>query len=449
MFILRLALLLLALSMPAVAGADEFCEPAGTDCRAVLLRYIENEHVRIDVGMEEMTDGLLADALIARHRAGVPVRLLVEPRRNAKEPRNKPILDRLKAAGLPMRHKPSGALLHWKMMIFAGQVTVEFSAAQFSTHYLIPVEPFVNFAQDPLAFSTDPAIVRSFQRKFDDAWVDTTNFANYGVAITPVRAYPELEGTSLHPDLNFVPAQNYFTRVKPLYDAERTALDVIQYKVQVAGHADAMIAAAKRGVPVRMILEPVRYRAKDNVWHAYHVDRMYMAGVRIRDRAHAGFTHQKTTLLVGQRRTIFGSSNWTDGSNRLQYEHNYVGADPGFFSFFSQVFARKWSSTTETKPFTPLPPDRPVYVAPVNTAIGTTTTVVLTWKPGPWAHRADVYLGTSASPALYQASVKVSPNTTKKLTVSGLVPGATYFWRIVSKTMAGKIATGPVWSFST
>ena len=134
MFILRLALLLLALSMPAAAGADEFCEPAATDCRAVLLRYIENERVRIDVGMEEMTDGLLADALIAKHRAGVPVRLLVEPRRNATEPRNKPILDRLKAAGLPMRYKPSGAILHWKMMIFAGQVTVEFSAAQFSTH---------------------------------------------------------------------------------------------------------------------------------------------------------------------------------------------------------------------------------------------------------------------------------------------------------------------------
>lgn len=121
-----------------------------------------------------------------------------------------------------------------------------------------------------------------------------------------------------------------------------------------------MIAAARRGVPVRMILEPVRYRSKDNVWHAYHGDRMYMAGVRVRDRAHAGFTHQKTVLLVGQGRTIFGSSNWTDGSNRLQYEHNYLGTDAGFFSFFTQVFARKWASTTETKPFVPLPPETPV-----------------------------------------------------------------------------------------
>jgi hypothetical protein len=45
--------------------------------------------------------------------------------------------------------------------------------------------------------------------------------------------------------------------------------------------------------------------------------------------------------------------------------------------------------------------------------------------------------------------VGVSPNTTKKLVVSGLAPGTTYYWRIVSKTMAKKTAGGPVWSFGT
>ena len=55
---------------------------------------------------------------------------------------------------------------------------------------------------------------------------------------------------------------------------------------------------------------------------------------------------------------------------------------------------------------------------------------------------------TSSTPALYLKDVAVSPGTTKKLTVT-VQPGKSYYWKIVSKTMAGKTASGPVWSFGT
>ena len=287
-----LPLVLAAMLIPqSAAVAKEFCEPAGTDCRAVVLRYINNEMVRIDVGTEEITDDLIADALIAKHRANVPVRMLVEPRRNLSEKRQIPILDKLKAAGIPMRYKPNGHILHWKMMNLAGQQVVQFGATQLSAHYLIPVQPFVNFTQDPIVFETDLAIVQSFQRKFDDAWVDAVNFVNYANSTTTARAYP------LYPistRMNFVPMENFLTRSKVVYDLENTAIDVMIYKVTSAGHADGMIRAAKRLPPgrVRLITEPARYRNTANIWQSYHVDRMHMAGVVIRDRAHIGFLHQ-------------------------------------------------------------------------------------------------------------------------------------------------------------
>ncbi len=446
---MRLILLLLpaiTLLVPARAAAGEFCEPTGTDCRAVLLAYINREHVRIDAGLEEIADSVIADALIARFRAGVPVRALVEPRRTVVEPKNATMLAKLRAAGIPMRYKPAGGILHWKMMIFAGQYTVQFGAPQFTKSYLVPVVPYVNFTQDPIVFSTSTSIVNSFQRKFDDAWVDTVNFVAYANSPTVERAYPLYSVSSL---LNFVPAQNFLTRVKPHYDAETTGLDVIIYKVTEPGHADAMIRAVKRGVPVRLITEPLRYRNRDNVWQAYNIDRMYAAGVKIRERAHLGFMHQKTTLLLSQRRTIFGSSNWTPDSNARQYEHNIITTDASYFHFFRTIFLRKWSSATETRNFVPLPPTAPVNVVPANATGGHPTTVVLSWQPGPWAHRADVYLSTSSSPAVYLKNVGVSPSTTKKLTVTGLLPGTTYYWRVVSKTMAAKTATGPIWSFNT
>jgi phosphatidylserine/phosphatidylglycerophosphate/cardiolipin synthase-like enzyme len=439
-------LLAIALSGPATAAADEFCEPSGTDCRARLLAYIGRETVRIDAGMEEIADSVIADALIARFKAGVPVRALIEPRRTPVEPLNATMLAKLKSAGIPMRYKPAGGFLHWKMMIFAGQFTVEFGAPQFTKSYLVPVEPFVNFTQDPIVFSTNTAIVNSFQRKFDDAWVDTVNFAQYANSPTVQRAYPLYAVSTL---LNFVPAQNFLTRVKPHYDAETSGLDVIIYKVTEPGHADAMIRAVKRGVPVRLITEPNRYRNRENVWHAYNIDRMHAAGVQVRERAHSGFLHQKTALLLSQGRTIFGSSNWTEGSNQLQYEHNIITTDRGYFDFFRSVFLRKWNSATETRSFVPLPPTAPVNLAPANATGGYTATVVLSWQPGPWAHRADLYLSSSSSPTLYLKDVAVGPSTIKKVTASGLLPGTTYYWKVISKTMAGKTATGPIWSFNT
>jgi hypothetical protein len=433
--------------VPLRVAADEFCEPAAQDCRAKLLAYITRETVRLDIGCEELTDTAIADAIIARHRAGVPVRMIVEPRRNKVTPANGLVLERFKAAGIPMRRKLSGSMLHWKTMIFSGQHTVEFAATNYTDFYLVPVQPYVNFTQDPLYFTGDTDLVTSFQRKFDDVWVDTVNFGNWANVGTPVRAYPFY---AIHSSLNFVPSQNFGTRAKPLYDAETTRIDAMMYKVTESTHADALIRAVKRGVPVRLIVEPSRYRSRDNVWQAYHVDRMHAAGVTIRDRAHQGWTHQKTTLLYSQGLTIFGSSNWTTASNASQYEHNYFTTKPGFFAWFQQVFARKWANLTgnvETKAFAPLPPDAPVYVSPLNASAIATTTVTLQWKPGLWAHRADVYFGTSSTPPLYLRAVSVSPNTTKKLTVSGLVAGRTYYWRIVSKTMAGLAASGPTWSF--
>jgi hypothetical protein len=432
---------------PATSGAaDAFCESAGTDCRAKILSLIRNELVRLDVATEEITDSLIADAIIARFQAKVPVRLIVEPRRNAAEPLIGPMLLKLKAAGIPMRYKSVGDILHWKMMIFAGQHTVEFGAAQLTQKYLVPVQPYVNFTQDPIAFTDTTAIVQSFERKFDEAWTDVVNFANYGNAAVVAPAYGAFP---IDPSLNFVPGENFATRARLLYDAETTGIDVIMYKITEAVHSDAMIRAVKRGVPVRLIVEPTRYRSPDNTWQAYYLDRMWAAGVQIRNRAHAGFLHQKTALLYSQTRTIFGSSNWTIASSKTQYEHNYFATDAAFFDWFRQVFARKWGSATETKAFVPLPPDVPIYVAPANTAGGQTTTVVLSWKPGLWARTADVYLGTSASPALFLKNVAVTPGSTKKLTIAGLQPGTSYFWKIVSKTAANKTATGLVWSFST
>jgi hypothetical protein len=208
-----------------------------------------------------------------------------------------------------------------------------------------------------------------------------------------------------------------------------------------------------------VITEPNEYRNTSRLWDAWNVDRMWKAGVQVRMRAHAGLNHQKSVILYGLHTVIFGSSNWSSASDNYQQEHNYfVFSKPWILTWFEKQFIRKWTNTNpiaaqETKAFTPLPPDVPKYKFPLNAAFHQSTTITLKWYGGPWAHTYDIYFGTSATPPLIASNQPLGPSasTTQYQTykLPTLAAGKTYYWKIVSKTAAGKTASGSVWSFGT
>ena len=378
-------------------------------------------------------------------RPASPVRLIVEPRRTKYEPRNGPILDKLKAAGIPMRYRAVGDILHWKMMLFAGQSMVEFGAAQLTTSYLIPTSPNQNFTQDPIFFSTDATVVNSFERKFDDAWVDTVNFANYANASTVARAYPFYD---IDPTLSFVPAENFLTRSKPLYDAEKSGIDVIMYKITETGHADSLIRAVRRGVPVRVITEPtrskqgqclagvlprqdVRRRREDSRTRASRVPSPEDHAALLADSHHLRLVQLDSRIEQNTVRTqllLHRSGVLRMVPRHLRPEVEQQRRDA------SVRTASAGSSGVR------LAPERCGRSDDDGGPLLETRTVGT-----PRGRVSEHVLGTGTD----LRDVSVSPNGTKKLTVTGLVAGTTYYWRIVSKTMAGRTATGPVWSFGT
>ena len=137
--ILTLGLLVLS-ALPASAQ-DRLRDPGDEDCRAILINYIRNETVGIDVAFWFMEDARYTTELINKHREGVPVRVLIDPRANASYPLNAQRLQELQAAGIPMRRRTSTYILHWKMMLFEGQNVVEFSGAGVPSRYFSPRSP--------------------------------------------------------------------------------------------------------------------------------------------------------------------------------------------------------------------------------------------------------------------------------------------------------------------
>ena len=468
---LRVSIFLAFLIVPAMrAQAQErLCDPAFEDCRTPLWNLIDAETVGIEVAFWFMQDSSYATKLVNKFKAGVPVRVIVDPRANPTYAGNEAVLNQLKAAGIPMRYKIGDGIVHWKMMLFAGQNMLEFSGANYSSNFFVPDAANSNYFDEAIYFSNDTSLIQSFKTKYDDVWTNSVLYANYANVSAPLtRKYPTFP---INPELNFPPSadgsQDFLARTQQNLNAETQKIDIIMYRITNQGYSDATIAAVKRGIPVRLIHEPDEYRNLARQWDSWNVDRLYMAGVQIKMRKHLGLNHQKSVILYGRRLTIFGSSNWTGPSSNFQLEHNYFTTKATVFQWFVNQFERKWNSTTENQPFVPLPPDQPSYLSPANAATAQPTTITLQWEGGPWAHKYDIYFGTSSNPPLLVANASTSQSGAQAgqpLLDTGSVddgvvesykiqtalqPGTTYFWRVVSKTMANQTANGPTWSFTT
>ena len=92
--------------------------------------------------------------------------------------------------------------------------------------------------------------------------------------------------------------------------------------------------------------------------------------------------------------------------------------------------------------------------SPADAAQNQPLTTTLAWYAGPWAHRYDVYFGTSTAAMtriLADAELGPSVNSRDHVTweVTGLQPATTSYWQGVSRTMAGISRTSDTWSFTT
>src|SRR5687768_13077756 len=400
-FAFWLVIVLFSFSAQQSHAQERLCDPSFENCYQPILDLVNAETVGIDIAFYMIELPGLANAIISRHQAGVPVRIIVEPRGNLKFPMNQPLLDQFRNAGVPMRYKLGDGIVHIKMMLLSGQNKSVFTGSNFGDGDVAPYEPYANYVDGAWYFSDDPAVVNSFKTRYDDLWTDTIaygNYANINGALT--RKYPT---HPIDPAMNFLPnqdlSQDYGARTIAQIDLETQKIDLTMYRLTDIGICDALLRAINRGVPVRLLAEPHEYRFDSSRLGAeftgpYNMDRLHSAGVQIRMRKHRGLNHQKSVSLYGRGLTIFGSSNWSWQSFNYQEEHNYFTNKTWFFQWFVDQFNRKWNSATEYEAFVPLPPSVPTNQAPSNGGVAGVS-AMLKWEGGGWAHKYDIYHGSN------------------------------------------------------
>jgi hypothetical protein len=231
-------------------------------------------------------------------------------------------------------------------------------------------------------------------------------------------------------------------------DAETRGIDLVSYRLTVPGVTDALIRRHRAGVPVRVFIEPTQYRnpSYPEYWLVGAMaDKLWAAGVPIKQRTHDGLTHMKT--LVTSRVAMVGSSNFTRFWER---DHNYfadVSTKPAIYMGMKARFDAMWNDAANYRPFQPLRPGFVQLQAPASGATNVATSSALTWKRTPWAVAFDVYMGGNAANLAPVGRVNAvvtehPPETYSFVPPQRLQPSTRYYWRVVARTFATDVNPG-------
>ena len=149
-----------------------------------------------------------------------------------------------------MRFKHGGGILHWKMMLFVGQNTLEFTGANYGASFFVPTTPNVNYIDEAIYFTSDQSLIQSFKTKYDNLWTDTLNYSDYGNITGPLtRKYPTF---AINPELNFPWTRrrqpDFYNRWRSTWTRTQK-IDIIMYRITNQRYTDTRCAAVHAARP--------------------------------------------------------------------------------------------------------------------------------------------------------------------------------------------------------
>jgi phosphatidylserine/phosphatidylglycerophosphate/cardiolipin synthase-like enzyme len=470
-----LVFLTVALAGRPAHAADQVYFSSNTNVTNILVQYINQETVRLDISSWYLSEHAISIAIANRFAAGVKVRIIGD--RSAifeADPNTKKEYYWLASQGIPIRLRFNPTWFpeidHWKAAIFVGQNVVEFGSGNFAPTELAPIDAH-NYDDDSEMFTTDPQLVAAFRTKFDQIWNDTTLESQSIVGPPPYlkdwndACANEPTGCDFHtqypnaapmvintarlepdnptpPDLYWGQGTDFNNRLTQEISNENNWIDIVVYRLEVDNITNALLSKFQAGVPVAIIVDPAQYTdsAYPEYWltHA-NIDKLWAAGVPIRQRNHAGVTHMKT--LITPNWATNASSNF---SANWQRDHDYfvsASTKPAIWQAFVNDFNAMWNNTTDFGPLVTTKPNPASISSPAPGASGVATNTSLVWNTAAWAVSYDVYLGTSPSAMSLVANVPAQlvqnpPSTYSWTPLSPLAGNTNYYWQIVSKTNA-------------
>jgi phosphatidylserine/phosphatidylglycerophosphate/cardiolipin synthase-like enzyme len=157
---LALAIIFSFVGIRTTSAQERIYFSSHENAEAQIVSRINAETVRLDIGMWLLNDGAITTAIINRHLAHVPVRVLGDRASIFEsDPNTRASFERLANAGVPirLRYNPRSfpEIMHWKCGIFVGQGEASLGSGNWTSFELKPTSA-TNFKDESVMITGRP-----------------------------------------------------------------------------------------------------------------------------------------------------------------------------------------------------------------------------------------------------------------------------------------------------
>jgi cardiolipin synthase A/B len=295
-----------------------------------VMDFLKSAQKTVALKQFTFTHPLLLDTVMALHKRGVRVRVMLNGAKATGERLNDPFFEKMQSTGIEVQwSNPSFLVTHEKSIIVDGK-----SALLATFNFM---EKYFQATRDYGVLTNDPAQVEQVQKCFDCDWKREPfhPYEDAGLAWSP--------GNARHLVCKFI-------------DRAHKTLDVQHPKFAEPVILERMLAAVERGVRVRILCGGKHGLHQPDLMYSFALWRlMRQAGAKVHKqknlRAHAKL------LVVDHKHALLGSQNFDWPAFDLRREVAMELHDATIVHDLTAVFERDWDTSRKYEP--PYPVEKP------------------------------------------------------------------------------------------
>jgi cardiolipin synthase A/B len=288
-----------------------------------VIDFLKSAQKTVALKLFTFTHPLLLETVVALHRKGVRMRVMLNAAKATGERLNDPFFEKMKSIGIDVQwSNPSFLVTHEKSIIVDGKVAL---LATFNF-----MEKYFQATRDYGVLTTDPAQVEQVQKCFDCDWKREPFHPQkeVGLAWSP--------GYARHLVCQFI-------------DRAHKRLDVQHPKFAEPVILERMLAAIQRGVRVRILCGGKHGLHQPDLMYSFALWRlMRQAGAKVHKqknlRAHAKL------LVVDRKQALLGSQNFDQPAFDLRREVAMELYDAAVVHDLTTMYERDWETSRKYEP---------------------------------------------------------------------------------------------------
>ncbi len=286
-----------------------------------LAEAIDQARLKIDLAAYDFDLWSLRNALIAAHKRGVAVRVVVETS-NLDEDEIQDLIE----AGIPVVDDQNNGLMHNKFVVideahvWLGSMNLTVNGAYKNNNNLLYVR--------------SSRLAENYTQEFEEMFTNQLFGSNTKID-TPHQTF-DLNGTQI--ETYFSPDDGTSQRIEELIQVASESIYFMAFSFTSDSIADAMLERAYEGVTVMGVFEEAQYYSNTGT----EFDRFYNADLDVRLDGNPKFMHHKV-IIIDESIVITGSYNFSASAEKSNDENTLIIHNSGlalkYMTEFERIFA--------------------------------------------------------------------------------------------------------------